>query len=433
MPFFSPAVKKQIRALLSLRTKKKRPKRSHQQEEEPLPLIDNPSSKSISLLYEINDNLQSSRAWSPPPSNNGQRNWTSHPFVTWIAEQNEREDDGWLRLGLFQKRTGKMSLVEKVFLERIHAALFVCKNFSSPTGLHKLLNMPMRCAMGVSLKGWKELNLFPNPPDDTESPSRSEDGPDLQEPRNLFENDSQFSQEEEQQEPLEQDGESDLVFFTAEVSKDKFEDTTRDSEKCAASGMREEEQQEPLEQVGESDLVFFTEISEDKLEGFHNRKDSEGMRLCECDGRYFLCRKGFVVQSFACNLQHKNVFFAIPARFDLINKTARSKVANTATINNAKTTALAESMTKLNDVLTRRRFSSKADGDSRRILAGLVMYLPKLSSLALEQVMPFTLYALFNEAGVNINAADLFRSCPSRNSFDRMVKDLSADVLVVSV
>ena len=122
----------------------------------------------------------------------------------------------------------------------------------------------------------------------------------------------------------------------------------------------------------------------------------------------------------------------MPSQFDLINKTACSKVANTATINKAKTIELAESMTKLNAVLTPRRFSSKAGGDSRRILAGLVLYLPKLSSLALEQVVTFILYAFPNEAGVSINADDLFKSCPSRTSFDRMVKDLSANVLVVS-
>jgi hypothetical protein len=114
----------------------------------------------------------------------------------------------------------------------------------------------------------------------------------------------------------------------------------------------------------------------------------------------------------------------------LIDKTARTKAANKATTTNtSKTAELAESMTKINAVLTRRRFSSKADGDSRRILAGLVIYLPKLSSLALEQVMPFTMYAVFKEAEVSVNADDL--SCPSRNTFERMVKDLAADMLVV--
>jgi hypothetical protein len=88
-------------------------------------------------------------------------------------------------------------------------------------------------------------------------------------------------------------------------------------------------------------------------------------------------------------------------------------------------------MTKLNAVLTRPRYSSKADGDSRRILAGLVLYLPKLSSLALEQVVTFILYAFPNEAGVSINADDLSKSCPSRNTFERMVKDIAADMLVV--
>jgi hypothetical protein len=72
------------------------------------------------------------------------------------------------------------------------------------------------------------------------------------------------------------------------------------------------------------------------------QKCAAGMRLNECDGRYFLCTKGFFVQSIlACNLQHrkKNFFFAIPSRYDLIDTTARSKAASTATTTTAETTA----------------------------------------------------------------------------------------------
>jgi hypothetical protein len=182
--------------------------------------------------------------------------------------------------------------------------------------------------------------------------------------------------------------------------------------------------------ASESELVTLTEISKDH---FISRECGAGMRLHECDGRYFLCTKGFFVQSSVCNVhgQKKAFFFTIPSRCDLIDKTARSKAATRATTNAANTTALAESMTKLNAVLTRRRFSSNADGNSRRIFAGLVLYLPKLSSLAFEQVIPFTLYAVFKEAGISINVDDLLNSCPSRNTFERMVKDLAANMLVV--
>jgi hypothetical protein len=125
MPFFSPSVKN-ILARLSLR----KPKRNHQQEEDLL--IDHPISEAVPLLNEINDKLQSSRTWSPPASTG--RDWTSHPFVTWVAGKNLAKGDGWLRIGLFKKRTGMMRLVEKVFLVRIHAALFDSKNCFESNG-----------------------------------------------------------------------------------------------------------------------------------------------------------------------------------------------------------------------------------------------------------------------------------------------------------
>jgi hypothetical protein len=168
MPFLSPAsVVHNIMSVLSRR----KPKRSHQQEEDPL--VDNPSSEAVSLLNEISDKLQSSPTWSPPANTGG---WESHPFVAWLEKQHETKGDGWLRLGLFRKKTGMMRLVEKVFIERIHAALF--KNCSSKKRLHKLLNNLMRCAMGVSSNGWSEHKLFPAPPNipvDMESPSESEE------------------------------------------------------------------------------------------------------------------------------------------------------------------------------------------------------------------------------------------------------------------
>jgi hypothetical protein len=401
MPFLSRA--SAVHNLLSLLSLRK-PKRNHRQEEDPL--INSPSGEVVSYLNEINDKLQSSRTWSPLA--NTEQDWTSHPFVAWVAEQNEKEGDGWLRMRLFQKRAGTMSLAEKVFLERIHAALFAFKSCSSPRKLYKLLNKSMQCAMGVSLSGWKALKLFPKPPDDTESPSESEEGPDLQKPRNLFDHGSQCLLEEEYQYDDEDDGLAELA-----MEIEGGEDNT----------------------ASESELVTLTEISKDVFDDtkIGRQQCAAGMRLCECDGRYFICTKHFVVHSFAYNDLHhrKKTFFAIPSRSDLIDKTARTKSANKATTATLEATALAEDMTKLKAVLSRSRFSSKADGDSRRILAGLVIYLPKLSSLALEQVIPFTLYAMFNEAGVSINADDLFNSCPSRNTFDRMVKDLAADMLVV--
>ncbi len=46
--------------------------------------------------------------------------------------------------------------------------------------------------------GWRILDCFPKPSDDdTESPSQSEEEPDLQEPRNLFENTSQETDDED--------------------------------------------------------------------------------------------------------------------------------------------------------------------------------------------------------------------------------------------
>jgi hypothetical protein len=105
--------------LLASRTLRK-PKRSQQQEEDLL--IDHPSNEAVPLLNKINDKLQSSRTWSPP-ANTG-RDWTSHPFVAWVAEKNRSEGEGWLRKGLFQKGSGQMKLAEKTSVIRIHASPF---------------------------------------------------------------------------------------------------------------------------------------------------------------------------------------------------------------------------------------------------------------------------------------------------------------------
>jgi hypothetical protein len=271
-----------------------------------------------------------------------------------------------------------MRLVEKVFLDRIHAALFVFKNCSSQKGLHKLLNMLMRCAMGVGLSSWYQLGLFPEPPDipeDAESPSESEEGPNLHVPRILFENTSQLLLEEEQQ-----DGDGG-------PTSSPISPPTSPMTISTASPQDDDQAALLLEQIdggedniaSESELVTLTEIPKDDFDRF---QCAAGMRLCECEGRYFLCTKGFCVQSLAGK---KTRFFAIPSRSDLIDRTARAKESKKADINASATTRRAEDMTKLTAVLTRRRFRSKADGESRRILAGLVIYLPKLASLALEQ------------------------------------------------
>jgi hypothetical protein len=90
--------------------------------------------------------------------------------------------------------------------------------------------------------GWRILDCFPKPSDDdTESPSQSEEEPDLQEPRNLFENTSQENDDEDDDpaaQPLEQiyggedsiASESELMTLN-EISKDRFVDTNCDSDR----------------------------------------------------------------------------------------------------------------------------------------------------------------------------------------------------------
>jgi hypothetical protein len=227
MPFLSPvAAVTNFLVRLSLR----KPKRSHPQEEDLL--IDYPSREAVPLLNEINDKLQSSRTRSPL-ANTG-RDWTLHAFHAWVAEKNLRDGDGWLRMGLFQRRTGQMKLPEKTFLVRIHAALF--KNCLSPQELYKLLNTHMRCAMGLSANGWRILDIFPKPPDfpdGTESLSESEEGLDLQEPRNLFENAPQILLEDEQQDGDEDDDPAALPLEQMDCGEDEQQDGGEDDDPAA--------------------------------------------------------------------------------------------------------------------------------------------------------------------------------------------------------
>jgi hypothetical protein len=140
---------------------------------------------------------------------------------------------------------------------------------------------------------------------------------------------------------------------------------------------------------------------------------------------YFLVTEGFYVQLHhrMPTLKHPDVVdvvYAIPKRKILFNKKSSTLKARKEKIGSAVEASLRA-----------KRFGYNEE--SRRVMGGLIAFQPKVSSLAWEQILPFSLYAYFMSTGINVELEQLRLLCPKRNTMEALVKDFAADTMMICV
>jgi hypothetical protein len=163
------------------------------------------------------------------------------------------------------------------------------------------------------------------------------------------------------------------------------------------------------------------------------RNPPEGMQLSvplehpERAGRiYYLVSKGFGAKlhyKHATKKQPKQDFvFAIPNRKMLLDK---------------KPAAVGAVAEKVGSAVKRSFKFKKFDPKSQYvkfIVAGLVTYLPNISSVAMEATFPFVLQIYFAHAGIDVEMETLRLLSPCRTSFDNYLCDFAAhQVLLAAV
>ena len=108
----------------------------------------------------------------------------------------------------------------------------------------------------------------------------------------------------------------------------------------------------------------------------------------------------------------------LPNRRKMIDKakaTQHRQVAqNTSTIANALITAINGN---------RFNWSEK----SRRIIGGMIAWMPKISSLAWEQIFPFIFAAFCEQINVNYTFAELAAAMPSRVTIENLLYEFAAE------
>jgi hypothetical protein len=140
---------------------------------------------------------------------------------------------------------------------------------------------------------------------------------------------------------------------------------------------------------------------------------------------YFLVTEGFYVQ-----LHHRmptnkhpdvvDIVYAIPKRKILVDKTTATLKARKEDIGSA-----------IEASLKAERFGYNEE--SRRFMGGLIAFLPKVSSLAWEQILPFSLLAYFHSAGIQVELERLRLLCPKRNTIEALVADFAADTMMICI
>jgi hypothetical protein len=114
---------------------------------------------------------------------------------------------------------------------------------------------------------------------------------------------------------------------------------------------------------------------------------------------YFLVMEGFYVQ-----LHHRmptakrpdvvDVLYAIPKQKVLVDKKSSTLKARKEKIGSAVEASLRAERFGYNE-------------ESRHVMGGLIAFLLKLSSLAWEQILPFSLHAYFRSTGINVKLEQL--------------------------
>jgi hypothetical protein len=140
---------------------------------------------------------------------------------------------------------------------------------------------------------------------------------------------------------------------------------------------------------------------------------------------YFLVTEGFYVQLHQRmpTIKHPDevdLIYAIPKRKIIVEKKSFTMNSRREKIGSA-----------IEVSLNAHRFGY--DEESRRIMGGLIAFLLKVSSLAWEQMLPFSLQAFFKSTGINADFEQLRLLCPKRNTIENLIKDFGADTMLICI
>jgi hypothetical protein len=185
----------------------------------------------------------------------------------------------------------------------------------------------------------------------------------------------------------------------------------------------------------------------EELEKMRTRKKGvgipEGMRHCtwtdpeDKTTYYFLCQKGFHVEVHTQG-EEKHPY-VIPSRYRVVDKTAETKEKKNAIAGAEARVAEYEASIadargggtlsrRLDEILHRTRFGFTED--TRRLLAGLIVFQPTVASLGFEQIFSVYLYAFLKELGIETDSSQVYALNPKRNTMENLVLDLAADSII---
>jgi hypothetical protein len=191
------------------------------------------------------------------------------------------------------------------------------------------------------------------------------------------------------------------------------------------------------------------QISREKYEAFENMRTRkkgvgipQGMRHCKWTDPedkityYFLCEKGFHVEVHTQGEEKRP--YVIPSRYKVVDKTAETKEKKKAIAEADARVAEADArvaeddasgtLTRMHKILHRSRFGFS--DDNRRLIAGLIVFQPKVASVGFEQIFSVYLHAFLNEAGIETNSNQVYALNPKRNTMENLVLDLAADSII---
>jgi hypothetical protein len=137
---------------------------------------------------------------------------------------------------------------------------------------------------------------------------------------------------------------------------------------------------------------------------------------------HFLVTKGWQVEIFeqreTKHMMAASFAFAIPSRMACSDKTQATKAEG-------KVENLKLRTKKLDKKIDTTRFTSSPF--SRRLLAGLVAYQPKTSSLSWEQTIPIVLGAFLFDIGSDVSAEQLAAIAPTRQTMENLLFEFAVE------
>ena len=128
------------------------------------------------------------------------------------------------------------------------------------------------------------------------------------------------------------------------------------------------------------------------------------------------------IQQKTKTLEYSESRYLVPARNSSTNASQETKML-------AENTRLKANQEGLKKVLAATRFNF--DPHCARLIAGLAVYHPKISSLAFEQILPIFLQAFLTTAGQPQSIESLSQVCPSNQTIDNNIRNLAADTMML--